>query len=91
MLHVRTFSFDGQLLTGFASFSHDFPAPPVILNPRPVDDEERAGEVVVPTTDLLIQWWVVRETVDGRPVRITGYEVIVTNDPHTQYPRPDPN
>jgi len=82
---VRATNFDGTGLTGAAWFTHAVPAAPTILNPA-MADEEHAGEVVVPTTGLVIEWADVTETVDGAPVTITGYEVIITKaeheDPH---------
>jgi hypothetical protein len=37
----------------------------------------------VPTTDLVIEWEDVTETIDGNPATITGYEVIITKVEHT--------
>ncbi len=82
---VRAMSFDRKILTGSATFTHDVPAPPTVTFPAIVD-EEHAGDVVVSTTGLVIEWEDVVETVDGGPVAITGYEVIITkvehDDPH---------
>ena len=87
---VRAISFDGTGLAGAATFSHDVPAPPTVTYAAIVD-EENAGDVVVSTTGLVIEWEDVTETVDGGPVTITGYEVIITkvehDDPHG-YSRP---
>lgn len=69
---VRGVTFDGKRLTGSARFTHDIPAPPIITSP--------ADESVVPVRDLVVEWQDVTETVDGDPVTITGYEVIVTNE-----------
>ena len=75
---VRALSFDGTQLTGSAFFTHDVPKPPTVTFPQEGD--------VVDTTGLVIEWLDVTETVDGGPVTITGYEVIVTKvkhrDPH---------
>ncbi len=75
---VRGTSFDGTRLTGYATFTHDVPSPPTVTSP--------AEGAVVPTTDLVIEWEDVTETIEGEPVTITGYEVIVTKvdhqDPH---------
>jgi len=75
---VRALSFEGKRLTGSATFTHDVPAPPTVT--APLEDTE------VSTTGLVIEWKDVTETVDGRPVTITGYEVIITkaehSDPH---------
>lgn len=82
---VSAISFDGKGLTGAASFTHDVPAPPTVTYPAIVD-EEHAGDVVVSTSGLVIEWDDVIETVDGDAVAITGYEVIITkvehDDPH---------
>ena len=75
---VRAQSFDGTILTGAATFTHDVPAAPIVT--APVDG------AVVPTTSLSIQWEDVTETVNGDPITITGYEVIVTKINHD-----DPN
>ncbi len=72
---VRGTTFDGKRLTGSATFTHDVPAAPTITTPLEGD--------VVSTTDLVIEWEDVTETVDGNPVTITGYEVIITKVEHT--------
>jgi hypothetical protein len=75
---VRGATFDGKRLVGHATFSHDVPKEPRITAPRD-------GARVDPAS-LRVTWDDVTETVDGDPVRITGYEVIVTkeqkDDPH---------
>lgn len=82
---VRALSHDGATLVGEAIFSHNVPAPPALVYPE-VADEESAGEALAPIEGLVIRWEDVTETVDGKPLTITGYEVIVTkvehNDPH---------
>lgn len=87
---VRGTNFDGTGLTGAATFSHNVPAPPTLVYPE-MTEEESAGDVVVPTDGLVIQWEDVTETVNGKPVTITGYEIIITrvenDDPHG-YSRP---
>ena len=79
-------SYDGTGLTGAATFTHDVPEPPIISSPVLVDDEAYAGEAVVSTTDLVIAWEDVTATVEGGPVVISGYEVIVPQVEHD-----DPN
>jgi hypothetical protein len=83
---VRGESFDGTVLVGDATFTHDVPAPPTITGPELAEDPEGTGANPVPLADLVISWDPVTETVDGAPVDITGYEVIVTkeveDDPH---------
>jgi hypothetical protein len=70
LYQVRGVTFEGKGLTGAATFTHDVPASPVVNSP--VDG------AVVPVDGLVFDWEAVTETVDGGPVTITGYEVIVT-------------
>lgn len=83
---VRAVSYEGALLTGAATFTHDVPAAPTITAPALADDEEAAADASVATGDLVVTWEDVTETVHGGPLTISGYEVIVTNvahdDPH---------
>jgi hypothetical protein len=69
---------DGTGLTGAATFTHNIPAPPVITAPV-LTEEDKIAEVVHPIGDMVVAWEPVTETVDGEPVTIIGYEVIVTN------------
>lgn len=78
-------SYDGEILEGTARFSHDVPAKPSITAPE-LADEDAANDAVVATTDFVVSWEPVTETVDGTPVDITAYEVIITNADHE-----DPN
>lgn len=79
---VRATSFDGTGLAGSATFSHDFPAPPAITFPELAEEAESAGDALVSAADLVIEWAEVTETVDGQPVAISGYEVIITKEEH---------
>jgi hypothetical protein len=83
---VRAESFDGTILVGSATFTHDVPAPPTIIAPQIADDPRGAKRNPVARDDLVIRWDPVEETVSGEPVNITGYEVIITkevaDDPH---------
>ncbi len=83
---LRGITFDGKGLIGSATFTHDVPAPPVVVFPPLATEEENAGDVLVSPVGLVIEWEDVTETVDGDPVTITGYEIIVTklehDDPH---------
>jgi hypothetical protein len=79
---VRGESFDGTILTGSATFTHDVPAAPVITAPALAEDPKGTRRNPVPLDGLVVDWDQVTETVDGRPVSITGYEVIVTNGQH---------
>jgi len=78
-------TFEGQRLTGSATFTHDVPVSPTITSPL-LADEEHVEEAVVPASDLVVVWEDVTETLDGGPVTITGYEVIITKVDHE-----DPN
>ncbi len=61
------------------------PSPPKIVSPNAVP-EEKAEQYTVSPSGLTVRWRPVTRTLDGRPVDITGYEVIVTrvnfNDPN---------
>jgi hypothetical protein len=72
--NVRALSFDGKRLVGHATFTHDVPAAPTVTAPR--DGAE------VDPDDLTVRWEDVTETIDGEPVTITGYEVIITKEHH---------
>ena len=72
--NVRALSFDGKRLVGHATFTHDVPAAPTVT--APLDGAE------VNPHDLTVRWNDVTETVDGEPVTITGYEVIITKEQH---------
>ena len=67
---------EGTPRLGTARFTHDIPQGPVVTEPR-LEDEENAAQSVVPPSELVVRWEPVTETVDGRPVTVTGYEVIV--------------
>ena len=83
---VRGESFDGKILAGSATFTHDVPAAPVITAPSLADDPKGTRANPVPLDGLAIDWDRVTRTVDGGAVRITAYEVIVTKEFHD-----DPN
>ena len=75
---VRATSFEGKGLTGTATLTHDIPQAPTITSPT--------EGAVVDSANLVVSWEPVTQTVNGGPVTITGYEVIVTketeDDPH---------
>jgi hypothetical protein len=83
---VRAESFDGTILVGSATFTHDVPAPPTITSPGIAEEPRGTKKNPVSLDDLVIGWDHVTKTVAGGPVDITGYEVIVTkeveDDPH---------
>jgi hypothetical protein len=72
--------FEGTARVGSAVFSHDIPAEPTIVAPALAEEAETAGDATVPATGLVVEWDEVTETIDGDPVIITGYEVIVTQE-----------
>jgi hypothetical protein len=83
---VRGRTFDGKILVGSATFTHDVPAPPGITSPEIAEEPEGTNANPVSPDGLVVAWDRVTETVAGDPVEITGYEVIVTkeveDDPH---------
>jgi hypothetical protein len=77
MYQVRGRSFDGPILVGQAKFTHDVPAPPRITSPRIAEEPEQLG-TPIGRHDVDIEWTKVTRSTDGRPIKIAGYEVIVT-------------
>ncbi len=82
---VKARTFEGKFLTGFARFTHAVPAAPQVIAPTLAEDAEAPG-TPISTEDFVVAWEPVTETVDGEPLTITGYEVIVTKEEHD-----DPN
>ena len=82
---ISGIDFKGNRRVGTALFTHAIPAPPEIVSPTVVS-EEKADQNRVSPSGLTVRWRPVTQTLDGRPVDITGYEVIVTrvnfNDPN---------
>jgi hypothetical protein len=54
-------------------FTHAIPAPPEIVSPNVVP-EEKADQNTVSPSGLTVRWRPVTQTLDGRPVDLTGYE-----------------
>jgi hypothetical protein len=48
--------------------------------PAWTDDAETASDLVLGPEEIVVEWEPVTETIDGRPVSVTAYEVIVTDD-----------
>ena len=67
---------DGAPLTGEAEFSHDIPAGPEIVLPV-VSEDACAENVPIP---VVIDWNDVTSTIDGGPITVEAYEVIVEHD-----------
>ncbi len=86
MYRVAAVSYDGVAMVGEAWFTHAIPAAPAITSPQLAEDAETAGDSVVARDEVVVAWEPVTETIDGGPVVMTGYEVIVTDeeyeDPH---------
>jgi hypothetical protein len=82
---ISGIDYEGTKRVGTAVFTHAIPAPPEITSPDLVPEEEAGGNTL-PATGLTVRWQPVTQTLDGAPVTITGYEVIVTkaehDDPH---------
>lgn len=71
---------EGIARVGEAVFTHAIPAEPEIVEPVLAEDEEEAEGAVVPRSGLVVMWEPVTESIDGGPVTVTGYEVIVTDE-----------
>jgi hypothetical protein len=66
---------DGERLIGEAEFSHDIPAGPEIT--LPVAGQDCAPNVGIP---VVIAWNEVTETIDGDPIDVEAYEVIIEGE-----------
>lgn len=71
---------DGTDRTAEATFSHAIPAEPEITSPPLVDSLEEQDPPAVDPAGLVVSWEPVTETINGDPVTITGYQVIVTDE-----------
>lgn len=71
---------DGVNRIAEATFTHAIPVEPQITHPPLVPDFEGEAPPVVDPLGLVIRWEPVTETIDGDPVVITGYQVIVTDE-----------
>jgi hypothetical protein len=69
--------FQGTRRVGTVSFTHAIPAPPEIVSPNVVP-EEKADQNTLSPGGLTVRWRPVTRTLDGDPIDIAGYEVIVT-------------
>jgi len=66
---------EDQTLVGKVEFSHEIPAGPQVVTPVP--GEECLQNVAIP---VLIDWNAVTVSIEGSPIEISRYEVIVEND-----------
>ncbi len=66
----------GGTTSGKAHFTHTIPAGTTLLSPP--------ENATVPVADLTMKWTPVTRTIDGKPVRIIAYQLIVEKiaDPH---------
>ena len=69
---VRGRTQDGKRMTGAAVFTHDIPSAPEIVFPLDGGEVSSGGFVV--------SWNHVTTTIDGGPLKRTGYEVIITKE-----------
>ncbi len=77
---VRAIAYDGTGREGSARFTTVVPTMPVITAPELVEDPEKEEPPVLPMGEFTVAWDKVTGSLDDRPVNITGYEVIVTDD-----------
>jgi hypothetical protein len=70
--NVRGRAEDGRRLIGSALFTHTIPAAPVITQPQ--------DGAVVDASNLEVRWNPVTTTLDGKQLKPTGYQVIITKD-----------
>jgi hypothetical protein len=78
---ISGIDFEGTKRVATATFTHDIPTPPKIVSPKVVD-EEKADQHRLPASGVTVRWQPVTQSLDGKPVEIVGYEVIVTDDEH---------
>jgi hypothetical protein len=62
-----------------ATFTHDIPAGPVLTSPE-------AGAEDVDPTNTVVTWEPVTTDIDGDPITIVGYQVIVEEDAEPEFP-----
>lgn len=77
---VRGLDPEGEPFSAEATFTHDIPEAPEISSPEIVEDEEEGPVPEVDPANVVVSWDPVTETIDGDPIVVTSYEVIVTND-----------
>ena len=86
MYPVRAIGIDGSLRQGAARFTTVVPAMPTILEPETVSEPDEGDVPVLPVATTTVAWTPVTTSLDGRPVRITAYQLTVVRedyeDPH---------
>ncbi|MGH7754562.1 MAG: hypothetical protein ACREN5_17285, partial [Gemmatimonadales bacterium] len=80
-----SYSFRGRMVDGgtstlTATLTHDIPAGPELLSPAD-------GASNVDPAATLVSWKPVSENLDGAPVTIVGYQVIVEEDAEPEFPQ----
>jgi len=68
---------DGEKLVGAAQFTHNIPAGPEIVMPQLPGNDECAENVPMP---VVISWNDVTTSIQGKPLDVVRYEVIVGED-----------
>ena len=71
---------EGNQLVGTAEFTHTIPAPATITAPSLADEAEAAAETAHAPEGFEVRWEPVTQTIDGEPLELTGYEVIITDE-----------
>jgi hypothetical protein len=73
---IEGLTLDGVQTVGTALLTHDIPAGPVLLSP--------AESATVPSSNLVMSWRPVTQTITGESVTIVSYRLIVEKDeqPH---------
>lgn len=75
---IKAVDFEGYQLTGAATLTHNVPVGPQITSPQ---DESKVSE-----SDVVVRWKPVTKSTSGKPIKVTGYQVIATkevnDDPH---------
>jgi hypothetical protein len=71
---------EGNPLVGTAEFTHAIPAPATITVPSLADEAEAAAETSHAPEGFEVRWEPVTQTIDGEPLELTGYEVIITDE-----------
>ena len=71
---------DGRAIGKSARFTTIVPAMPEIIAPTVASDSEAPDIPVIPLDNLTVIWSPVGNSLDGRPIEIVAYQLIVTND-----------
>lgn len=83
---VRAIGLDGQAVSGRALFTTVVPEMPRMLAPPTAADDDTPAVPVLPYADLPVAWKPVTTSLDGRPVSLAGYQLIIVRedaeDPH---------